>query len=167
MRYTSAFLLIAVAAAQSISDIPSCAVSCLANGVQRVNCGLTDFRCSCQKSTQLTQILTPCVQQSCPSVTDQQKVVTVLAGICQQAGVPVTVPTVTGGASSVPVYTSAPLAGSSQSRGGGGGASTGKTFFYHIPAREMLTPFFSVDLREHFTKRYFDCLQSNQHGKRS
>lgn len=94
MKYTiGALLLLApLIAAQSITDLPSCALSCVADGVTGVGCELTDFECSCKKSNELTPAVTPCVQKSCDTVADQEKVIDVLAGICASAGFPIEVP---------------------------------------------------------------------------
>lgn len=101
MKYAlSLAAVLAIATAQSVTDIPSCALQCVANGVTGVGCELTDFKCSCGKADQLTPAVTPCVQQACSDVADQQKVVTTLEGICAAAGVPITVPEP--GASSAP-----------------------------------------------------------------
>ncbi|CAI6310201.1 unnamed protein product [Periconia digitata] len=89
MKYTFVYAFIAVAAGQSISDLPTCATSCLITGATNVGCGLTDFACACRKSSELTPALTTCVQGDCPSTEDQQKVVSVVSALCSQAGVPI------------------------------------------------------------------------------
>ncbi|KAF2462835.1 uncharacterized protein BDR25DRAFT_298927 [Lindgomyces ingoldianus] len=93
MKYTTAILALAAAvSAQGISDIPSCALACVATGVQGVGCSITDFKCACGKADQLTPAITPCVQSAC-SAADEAKVITVLGGICAAAGVPINVST--------------------------------------------------------------------------
>ncbi|PVI05437.1 hypothetical protein DM02DRAFT_650774 [Periconia macrospinosa] len=119
MRFISSFALIAVAAGQSITDIPSCALTCLTTGVQNLGCGLTDFKCSCEKSKDLTPALTSCVQSACPSTDDQQKVVTVVTSLCKQAGVDISSPS-----SASSVAASSVAASSSSARSGAGSTSS-------------------------------------------
>ncbi|KAJ4351980.1 uncharacterized protein N0V89_007325 [Didymosphaeria variabile] len=93
MKYTFTIAaLAAFTAAQSIADLPSCSLSCVVTGVSGIGCSATDFECSCTKADQLTPAITPCVQSACPSTADQQKVITVLEGICAAAGIPIDVP---------------------------------------------------------------------------
>ncbi|KAF2114260.1 hypothetical protein BDV96DRAFT_112810 [Lophiotrema nucula] len=108
MKYTSTILaLAAVTVAQTISDLPSCSLACVANGVTGVDCSITDFECACGKADQLTPSVTPCVQQACSDTADQAKVITVLEGICASAGVPITIPE-PGASSSAAPASSAP-----------------------------------------------------------
>jgi hypothetical protein len=103
MKYTSAILaLAAVAVAQTISDLPSCSLACVANGVTGVGCSITDFKCACGKADQLTPSVTPCVQKACSEAADQAKVISVLEGICAGAGVPITVPEPVASSSAAP-----------------------------------------------------------------
>jgi hypothetical protein len=81
----------ALAAAQSITDLPTCSFSCLTTAVPQLGCGLTDFKCSCQKAGELTPILTSCVQKAC-SESDQKKTLEVLAAICAANGAPISTP---------------------------------------------------------------------------
>jgi len=81
----------ALAAAQSITDLPTCSLSCLTTAIPQLGCGLTDLKCSCQKAGELTPILTPCVQKSC-SEADQKKTLEVLAAICAASGAPISTP---------------------------------------------------------------------------
>ncbi|KAG9199205.1 hypothetical protein G6514_008952 [Epicoccum nigrum] len=81
----------ALAAAQSISDLPACSLSCLTTAIPQLGCGLTDLKCSCQKAGELTPILTPCVQKSCSEV-DQKKTLEVLAAICAANGAAISTP---------------------------------------------------------------------------
>lgn len=90
-------LLAALTSAQSIGDLPTCSLTCIVNGVSGVGCSATDFACSCGKSAQLSASVTPCVQSAC-SAADQQKVITVLEGICKSVGITITLGT--GGATS-------------------------------------------------------------------
>ncbi|ORY18265.1 hypothetical protein BCR34DRAFT_554479 [Clohesyomyces aquaticus] len=110
MKYSTAILaLVATVSAQSIADLPTCGVSCLATGISTIGCTLTDFKCSCGKAEQLTAAVTPCVKSSC-SAADEAKLKTVLGGICAAAGVPITLPAPS---SAAPVKSSAaPVASS-------------------------------------------------------
>lgn len=81
----------ALAAAQSITDLPTCSLSCLTTAIPQLGCGLTDLKCSCQKAGELTPILTPCVQKSC-SEADQKKTLEVLAAICAANGASISTP---------------------------------------------------------------------------
>jgi hypothetical protein len=81
----------ALAAAQSISDLPTCSLSCLTTAIPQLGCGLTDLKCSCQKAGELTPILTSCVQKSC-SEADQKKTLEVLAAICAANGAAISTP---------------------------------------------------------------------------
>ncbi|KAF1354075.1 hypothetical protein EJ07DRAFT_86260, partial [Lizonia empirigonia] len=72
----------AFAAAQSIADLPTCSLECLVSAIGGLGCELTDFSCSCQKASELTPVVTPCVQTACTDPADQSKTIEVLSGIC-------------------------------------------------------------------------------------
>ena len=80
-----------VAAQNTITDLPTCALTCLISAIDGLGCALTEFACSCQKADQLTPVVTPCVQAACTDVADQTKAITVLSGICAAAGFPIEV----------------------------------------------------------------------------
>ncbi|KZM20188.1 uncharacterized protein EKO05_0001092 [Ascochyta rabiei] len=82
----------AFAAAQTITDLPPCSLECLAGAIGGLGCGLTDFACSCQKASQLTPVVTPCVQNACTDPADQSKIIEVLSKICAAAGFPIEAP---------------------------------------------------------------------------
>jgi hypothetical protein len=84
--------LVAFTAAQGITDLPSCSMSCFASELPKTGCALTDFKCSCSKADELTPVLQPCVEKACPSPEDQKKAIEVLSGICASAGVPINLP---------------------------------------------------------------------------
>ena len=84
--------LTALVAAQGIADLPACSLSCLTTAISGLGCGITDFACSCQKASELTPVVTPCVQTACSDPADQSKTIEVLAGICAAAGSPIEVP---------------------------------------------------------------------------
>ena len=97
-----------LAAAQSITDLPTCSLSCLTTAIPQLGCGLTDLKCSCQKAGELTPILTPCVQKSC-SEADQKKTLEVLAAICAANGAPISTPPASSAAAPEETATPEPL----------------------------------------------------------
>lgn len=84
--------LTAMVAAQGLTDIPTCSLKCLTTAITGLGCGLLNFNCSCQKSSELTPVVTPCVQSACSDPADQSKTLEVLSGICAAAGFPVEAP---------------------------------------------------------------------------
>ncbi|KAJ4317369.1 hypothetical protein N0V94_004972 [Neodidymelliopsis sp. IMI 364377] len=84
--------LTALAAAQTIADLPSCSLECLASAIGGLQCELTDFACSCQKADKLTPVITPCIQTACTDAADQAKTIKVLSGLCAAAGFPIEAP---------------------------------------------------------------------------
>lgn len=82
----------ALTAAQSIADLPQCSLSCLLSGVSATGCGSTDLACACKNADKLTPSVVPCVQKACPSSSDQEKVMSVLSGLCAAAGQPINAP---------------------------------------------------------------------------
>jgi hypothetical protein len=82
----------ALATAQGIADLPTCALSCLTTAIPALGCGITDFACSCKQADKLTPQLTPCVQSSCADPAAQAKTIEVLSAICAAAGFPIEVP---------------------------------------------------------------------------
>lgn len=108
MKFTLAVAaaIIAFVQAQSISDLPSCSLSCIVTAVEGTGCGVTDYACACGKAAQLTASVTPCVESACDAA-DQAKVVSVLEGICSSVGVPITIST-PATSSSAPASSSTP-----------------------------------------------------------
>lgn len=103
--------LTAIVASQGIADLPTCSLGCLTTAISGLGCGITDFACSCQKASQLTPVVTPCVQSACSDPADQSKTIEVLAGICAAAGFPIEVPAPPAASSSaVPLPTPEPTA---------------------------------------------------------
>ncbi|KZL63207.1 cfem domain-containing protein [Colletotrichum incanum] len=91
MKYTAIIsLLAAVVAAETVNElvdqIPTCAVNCIRDAAQTVNCDVQDFACSCSKITQLTPAVVSCLATSGCSSTDQAKVFQVTPQICAQVG---------------------------------------------------------------------------------
>ncbi|TGJ83194.1 hypothetical protein E0Z10_g5572 [Xylaria hypoxylon] len=68
MKYTVAALAFAAAAvsAQSLSDIPECAVPCIDDArTKGTNCAVDDYKCICSNIEALTAAATPCVLSAC------------------------------------------------------------------------------------------------------
>jgi hypothetical protein len=98
--YASLALVLAVAQAQNIADLPPCSISCFTSALLSDGCAtLTDFKCHCSKPELISQVQ-PCVQGAC----SPQEVATVISAaqqLCAGVGVPLTLAS-TGGASSPP-----------------------------------------------------------------
>ncbi|GKT91353.1 CFEM domain-containing protein [Colletotrichum tofieldiae] len=91
MKYAAVISMLAVlVAAETINElvdqIPTCAVNCIRDAAQTVNCDIQDFACSCSKITQLTPAVVSCLATSGCSSTDQAKVFQVTPQICAQVG---------------------------------------------------------------------------------
>lgn len=98
------FILIAVTvftAAQTIADLPTCSLRCLTTAISGLECSLDDFACSCKKASELTPVVTPCIQSACSSSVDQEKTLEVLSGICVAAGYPIETPAPSGATAAV------------------------------------------------------------------
>ncbi|KAF2655640.1 hypothetical protein K491DRAFT_678706 [Lophiostoma macrostomum CBS 122681] len=89
--FTLLLALAAIATSWSIAELPSCSMLCLQEGLEEVQCSIADYKCSCSKAEQLLPIVGPCVQNACSAPEDQQKVSDVLAGICEDVGLPITI----------------------------------------------------------------------------
>ncbi|KAI1496343.1 hypothetical protein F5X99DRAFT_75620 [Biscogniauxia marginata] len=78
-------LLVTAVSADSVEElltqIPSCAKSCLDNASTSIGCGTTDTWCQCDKKTDLTKAAIVCVQGACSS-DDLKKTTTVSAELC-------------------------------------------------------------------------------------
>jgi len=53
-----------------ISQIPSCALTCLLTGAASANCDVTDYACQCKNFDAIQKTVAPCVQGAC-STADQ------------------------------------------------------------------------------------------------
>ncbi|KAI1840759.1 hypothetical protein JX266_013033 [Neoarthrinium moseri] len=62
-------LFVASVAAQDINSlitqVPTCALSCLLNAGAQVGCDTTDYSCQCSKADALKQAVEPCLAKSC------------------------------------------------------------------------------------------------------
>lgn len=69
MKFTAvaAISMAALVSAQSISDIPACALPCISTAVGSTSCGATDLKCICMKDnmSKIQGAATPCVIEKC------------------------------------------------------------------------------------------------------
>lgn len=71
----TAFVGLAAAASSSssvsslVSEIPSCATSCLDQGAAAADCGTTDYSCQCKNQATISTNASSCLASSC-SVSD-------------------------------------------------------------------------------------------------
>ncbi|KIW61865.1 hypothetical protein PV05_01936 [Exophiala xenobiotica] len=100
MRFTIASigLFALYAAAQDLSSLPSCAVSCATGAIGSTGCSLTDAHCICTASNFLSGVET-CIQGAC-SPADQQATLQFAVSFCASANVTITLPTAPATASS-------------------------------------------------------------------
>ncbi|KFY25208.1 hypothetical protein V493_04760 [Pseudogymnoascus sp. VKM F-4281 (FW-2241)] len=92
MRFSLA--LIAVAAATSVaaqdvagivSQIPSCALTCIATASAGQSCGITDYKCQCGKISAIQASATPCVTSKCKP-DEALKVLSLTGALCKAVG---------------------------------------------------------------------------------
>ncbi|KAH0613998.1 uncharacterized protein H6S33_005884 [Morchella sextelata] len=95
--------LVASVSAQSLSDLPSCALTCLTTGLAATSCSITDFKCACSNTAFVSGSAT-CIQGSCPEA-DQQKALSAAGALCSAAGV--TIPTTFPASGSTPATSAA------------------------------------------------------------
>ncbi|KAL3479319.1 hypothetical protein BJX99DRAFT_76552 [Aspergillus californicus] len=89
------FLLIADLAHAQIPNLPSCSLTCFINAMSHDGCtSLTDFACHCRRPQLITEV-TPCVQQAC-NKQQQSAVSNAVVTQCPSAGVPISIPPVSG-----------------------------------------------------------------------
>ena len=61
-----AFAFAALAHAQTLADVPSCAVPCLEDAVkQKTGCSTSDYGCICQNKSAVQSAATECVVSKC------------------------------------------------------------------------------------------------------
>jgi len=90
MKFTIvALATVGLVTAQSISDIPACAQTCLLPALQKTGCDLTDFKCSCSNSAFVSGS-SACIQTAC-SAADVVKAAQATYLLCKSVGV--TIPT--------------------------------------------------------------------------
>ncbi|KFY06323.1 hypothetical protein V492_08076, partial [Pseudogymnoascus sp. VKM F-4246] len=117
MRFSLA-LIAAVAAATSVaaqdvagivSQIPSCALTCIATAAAGQSCSITDYKCQCSKMSAIQASATPCVTSKCKP-DDALKVLSLTGELCKKVG---------GGSSG-----SSAAAGEATTQAAGGAATT-------------------------------------------
>ncbi|KAF9880635.1 hypothetical protein CkaCkLH20_01677 [Colletotrichum karsti] len=117
--------LAAFAAAKTVDelvqDIPTCAVTCIRDAAQSVNCDISDFACSCNKQDQLTPSVVGCLSKSSCSADDQTKVLLTAQQICAQVA---TGGTATGSVTGAAVGTSGTTMNPTMTSSGAAAAAT-------------------------------------------
>ncbi|EED13149.1 GPI anchored CFEM domain protein [Talaromyces stipitatus ATCC 10500] len=138
-----------------LPHLPGCSLSCFLPTLQNDGCSsLTNFTCHCAVPG-LVSSITPCVQSAC-DLSDQSSVSNAVTSLCSSAGVPISIPPVTGSTTGpaaatastttvttsgtpTPSKTSCPSKASSSSSTsavGGGGASTSGSSVTSAPNSE-------------------------------
>ncbi|KAJ9503777.1 hypothetical protein LTR99_002539 [Exophiala xenobiotica] len=112
MRFTiaSVGLFALFAAAQDLSSLPPCAVTCALNAIGATGCAATDAKCICTATSFLSGVQS-CISTAC-NATDQAATLQFAVTFCGSAGVSITLPTASATASSamstMPASSSAP-----------------------------------------------------------
>ncbi|KAL7275511.1 hypothetical protein RUND412_001535 [Rhizina undulata] len=84
--FSIAALVAAVAvSAQTLSNYPTCALTCITEALAGSGCGITDVKCACS-STSFVNGSAPCIQSNCRA-SDQAKALAVTNALCKSAGV--------------------------------------------------------------------------------
>ncbi|KAI1350220.1 hypothetical protein F5Y01DRAFT_286708 [Xylaria sp. FL0043] len=86
MRYNVAALALAAAgvSAQSLSDIPQCAIPCINDAVaSATTCAADDYKCICNNSDALTGASTSCVLTACGEDTALNQVLPAVQKFCE------------------------------------------------------------------------------------
>jgi len=84
MKYAfAAAALVATVTAQSLSDIPSCAIPCIdAARTSTTTCTETDYTCICDNINPLTTAATPCVLTDCGATVAATEVLPAVQAFC-------------------------------------------------------------------------------------
>ncbi|GAP92784.1 putative cfem-domain-containing protein [Rosellinia necatrix] len=98
MKYAVAALALAAAvSAQSISDIPACALPCIDDArTKQTDCAADDYKCICDNIDSLTATATPCVLSACGADTAINEVLPAVQKFCaavEAGGEPTSEPT--------------------------------------------------------------------------
>ncbi|CAN8097930.1 unnamed protein product [Discula destructiva] len=70
-----------------VSQLPTCALSCLESAAQAISCSTSDLPCLCSKADQLIVDIGPCILFSSCSQSDQQRLVDSAQEICANINV--------------------------------------------------------------------------------
>ena len=86
MKYAfAAAALVAVASAQSLSDIPGCAVPCIDEArASATTCSQMDFACICKSEEALTAAATTCVLKGCGAEKALNEVLPAVKTFCEK-----------------------------------------------------------------------------------
>ncbi|KAI1437399.1 hypothetical protein GGR50DRAFT_692180 [Xylaria sp. CBS 124048] len=86
MKYTIAALAFAAAvSAQSLSEIPACAVPCIDDArVKNTNCAADDYKCLCDNINALTVAATTCVASACGPEKAVNEVLPAVSKFCDE-----------------------------------------------------------------------------------
>ncbi|KAF3152824.1 hypothetical protein TWF569_002648 [Orbilia oligospora] len=96
---------------RQLDSIPQCALQCALGSLQSTGCQTTDFACICRASAFVSSLI-PCVQAGC-SETEIAATIQAASGLCEAAGVSLSVPPLgsqTSAATSAMETSSAPAA---------------------------------------------------------
>merc|ERR1712169_119424 len=88
MKY--AFVAIALAAAvhaQTIDDVPECAIPCLDDAIaSETDCATDDYPCVCENFEAIQGVATSCVISECGAETALNEVLPAVEALCENAG---------------------------------------------------------------------------------
>jgi hypothetical protein len=48
-----------------LTQVPTCALSCLLTGAGKVGCPITDYACQCEHAAELQNAAGPCIESAC------------------------------------------------------------------------------------------------------
>ncbi|KAK8859325.1 extracellular membrane CFEM domain-containing protein [Apiospora arundinis] len=81
--FATAALVAAVVSAQTLADIPACALPCLSDAVTKnTNCQVTDYKCICEHGDALQSAAGSCVMDKCGAQEAVSTVLPALKGMC-------------------------------------------------------------------------------------
>ncbi|KAF5020619.1 hypothetical protein F66182_7350 [Fusarium sp. NRRL 66182] len=85
MKYSLAFAaLVAAVQAQTLADVPECAIPCLDDAIaSETNCETTDLACVCQNFNDVRSAATSCVIDECGSDVAINEVLPATEGLCE------------------------------------------------------------------------------------
>ncbi|KAK8079085.1 hypothetical protein PG994_002892 [Apiospora phragmitis] len=105
MKYSfTAATLLAVVAAQSMSDIPSCAVPCIQSAAATsTSCTATDYKCICNDVDAIQGAASSCVLEKCGATVAMSAVVPAVKSFCEKvAAAPAAAPAMSQAADAAP-----------------------------------------------------------------
>ncbi|KAI6781180.1 hemoglobin and hemoglobin-haptoglobin-binding protein-like protein [Emericellopsis cladophorae] len=88
MKYAvAAAILAAVVKAQTIDDVPSCAVPCLDEAIaSETDCDTTDYACVCENFEAVQGVATACVIEECGATVALNEVLPAVEALCAAQG---------------------------------------------------------------------------------